>query len=459
MFARLNTVIFAGLWMLLATTARADDVPSMKLTIHPMAAPRPTLKYQLLPPFATRIRGNAAVYYGKVTAEQQAIFGNRELIEKLDGWRELPLAELRKPEFKMPTATIENVLARAARCDSCDWQLPVREEEFFNILLPEVQQTRQFARFLGTSARIHIAREEFDDALEKFQSAFALARNVANGETLINSLVGIAISGIMLPQLQVFVEQPTAPNLYWALTTLPQPLIDLRVGIEGEMLGETNFFPEVGNLDANRTPDQWRRLLEQLWKRMAKFATENKEKIDPPDVLLEQSLRRYPEAKQAMIARGFSAEAVDAMPAAQVVYLDIVRSFEEARDDRFEWLYVPYFQGVEHVKVDEAAAAGDEGVAALPVKLLMPAVSAAHHAKARIDREFALLRIVEALRLHGATSGGRLPEKLTDITAVPLPDDPVTGKPFVYRLDDTTGIIELTPMIGRPTRWEIKMER
>jgi hypothetical protein len=192
---------------------------------------------------------------------------------------------------------------------------------------------------------------------------------------------------------------------------------------------------------------------------MTKFALDANQQIEPADSLLEKSLRRYPEAKQAMIARGVPAETADAMPAAQVVYLDIVRSFEEARDARFEWLYVPYCEGVDRLKIDEAAVAGAEEVAALPVKLLMPAVSAAHHAKARIDREFALLRVVEALRLHGVTSGAHLPEKLTDVTIVPLPDDPVTGKPFVYRLEEATGIIELTPMIGRPTRWEIIMER
>ncbi|HVU88379.1 MAG TPA: hypothetical protein VHD36_13750 [Pirellulales bacterium] len=440
-------------------TARADDVPPVKLTIHPMAAPRPSLKYQLLPPFATRIRGNAAVYYGKVTAERIAFFSNRELIEKIDSWRELPLSELRKPEIKTQTETIEDMLARAARCDSCDWQLPIREEDYFNILLPEVQQTRQFARFLATSARIHIARGEFEVALQKFQSAFALARNVAKGETLINGLVGIAICGIMMPQVQAFVEQPAAPNLYWALTTLPQPLVDLRAGVEGEMLGETTCLPEVGNLNADRTPDQWRQLLSQFWQRVAKAAQNENQQIEPADALLENSLRGYPESKQAMIARGMPVETVDAMPAAQVVYLDIVRSFEEARDDRFEWLYVPYWQGVDRLKIDEAAAADDAGAAALPVKLLMPAVSAAHHATARIEREFALLRVVEALRLHGATSGGRLPEHLADVTVVPLPDDPVTGKEFVYRLEDTTAVIELTPMLGRPTRWEIKMER
>ena len=61
-----------------------DVPPPVKLVIHPMAAPRPSLKYQLLPPFETRIRGNAAVYCGKVTAEHLAFFTSRELQEKIE---------------------------------------------------------------------------------------------------------------------------------------------------------------------------------------------------------------------------------------------------------------------------------------------------------------------------------------------------------------------------------------
>ena len=184
----------------------------MKLTIYPAAAPRPALKYQLLPDFKERIRGNAAVYYGKVTAEQTGFFGDRALIEKIDNWREVPLAELRKGDVSMPTESIETRLYRAARCESCDWQLPVREEEFYTIPLPEVQQTRQFARILATRARIQVARGDFDGAVKTFQSGYALARNVAEGETLINALVGIAISGIMYERVLEFVEQPHAPT-------------------------------------------------------------------------------------------------------------------------------------------------------------------------------------------------------------------------------------------------------
>jgi hypothetical protein len=373
----------------------------------------------------------------------------------------LPLADLRKDDIEMPTQAIEKMLDRAARCEHCDWQLPVREENFFELLLPEVQQTRQFARFLGTSARIHIARHEYDEAMKCFQSSLALGRNVAEGETLVNGLVGIAICGITVGQLQTFVEQPDAPNLYWALTMLPRPMIDMRRGIEAEMYGATTLFPEVRDLDAQRSPDEWRQALSGFWRRQAKYAKEANQDVGSADELLEASLRDYPNAKQALLDRGMAAKKVDAMPAAQVIFVDMVTSFEDHRDSLFEWMFVPYADGIDRLLAEQAEIMEGQqrNPARLLEKLLVPAVAAASAANTRLDREFALLRIVEALRIYGASHNGRLPEKLSDVTEVPIPDDPITGKPFEYQLQDGTATITLTPLPGRPTKWEIKMER
>jgi hypothetical protein len=468
---RCTASLFALLFLVVALlsctieAARADDppppTPPIKLTIHPMAAPRPSLRYQLLPEFGRRVDGNAAVYYGKVTAEHIGVFGNRELIEKIDNWRELPLADLRKDDIEMPTQSIETMLDWAARCEHCDWQLPVREQNYFEMPLAEAQQTRQFARILGARARIHIARREYGDAIKCFQSALALGRNVAEGETLVNGLIGIAVCGVTVGQLQTFVEQPDAPNLYWALTMLPRPMIDMRRAVEAEMYGATTLFPEVRDLDAQRSPDEWRQVLSRFWRRQAKYAKEANQDAGSADELLEASLRDYPNAKQALLDRGMAAEKVDAMPAAQAVFVDMVTTLEDHRDALFEWMFVPYPDGIDRMLAVQAEIMNGEqrNPARLLEKLLVPAVAAAYAANHRLDREFALLRIVEALRIYGASHNGRLPEKLSDVTEVPIPDDPISGKPFEYHLQDAIAAITLTPLPGRPTKWEIKMER
>ena len=55
-----------------------------------------------------------------------------------------------------------------------------------------------------------------------------------------------------------------------------------------------------------------------------------------------------------------------------------------------------------------------------------------------------MLQIVEALRLIDATDG-KLPDRLEDIRAVPIPIDPITGKAFEYTLELDRAILYAPP--------------
>ena len=78
------------------------------------------------------------------------------------------------------------------------------------------------------------------------------------------------------------------------------------------------------------------------------------------------------------------------------------------------------------------------------------------------QRRIDLLRTLEAIRMYGANHGGRLPEKLGDCD-VPVPLDPLLGRPFAYRLRGDTAVLEALPY--RPehaqtrVRYEIKFAR
>ena len=134
------------------------------------------------------------------------------------------------------------------------------------MLLPEVQEARNFGRLLHGRARVQMARGDVEGAIESIQTGLALARHVAQGETLINGLVGTAISGMMLLATQELIAQPDSPNMYWALSTLPSPLIDLRPGLEAEQYAlywtERKWLhPELMQGDE----EFWRGELERLW--------------------------------------------------------------------------------------------------------------------------------------------------------------------------------------------------
>ncbi|MFH1924801.1 MAG: hypothetical protein ABIP48_33545 [Planctomycetota bacterium] len=440
----------------------AED-KAVRITVYPAAEPRPALKHQLLPKFLDRTPGNAAVHYGKVTAEQQAIFGSDEVWENVAKWTAAPLADLREEEVPhwVRHGPVFDFLERAARCEHCDWQLPIREQGFYTILLPDAQQARSFARLLAVRARVQIADGDFDAALGTLQSGYALARHVAQGETLVHALIGVAISGMMSQQVQELLQQPDAPNLYWALTMLPRPLIDIRGGIEPEMNAVHLSFPEIRNLeDTTRNSEYWRETLQRFWERLAEFA-DGSGMMERPEVLTALAIKGYPMAKRALVEWGRSPEEVEAMPVPQVVLLYTAETYEELRDDIFKWFYVPYWetrQGMDSARKNLHQSMM-EGREIVPLaRLLLPAIGSCAGAIARTDREIAVLRTIEAIRLYAAAHEGRLPGKLADL-AVPVPIDPITGQPFAYKLDGETAVIEGPPLPGLILRLEIKVAR
>ena len=60
----------------------------------------------------------------------------------------------------------------------------------------------------------------------------------------------------------------------------------------------------------------------------------------------------------------------------------------------------------------------------------------------RVDRHIAVLRCIEALRLHATEHDGTFPETLRQISDVTIPADPARGMPFVYRRSGDGAVLE-----------------
>ena len=94
------------------------------------------------------------------------------------------------------------------------------------------------------------------------------------------------------------------------------------------------------------------------------------------------------------------------------------------------------------------------------VSVLMPAIQSVRAAQVRLERDIAALRIIEALRMHAADHDGTLPKSLDGITGVPVPLNPATSKPFYYKLNGSTAILDLPPSDGIQSgnrRYEIQI--
>jgi hypothetical protein len=60
----------------------------------------------------------------------------------------------------------------------------------------------------------------------------------------------------------------------------------------------------------------------------------------------------------------------------------------------------------------------------------------------KLDRQVAALQCIEALRLHASAHDGKFPNQLSDVTAVSVPVDPLSGKPFVYKRSGSKVVLE-----------------
>ena len=169
---------------------------------------------------------------------------------------------------------------------------------------------------------------------------------------------------------------------------------------------------------------------------------------------------RVANAKKDLLARGHTAKEIEAMPPAQVLLLSGYEQYLELRDDQQKWICLPYPEAEAGLKrsVEKHKKLQDENetdaVLAFNMLMLSDALGKIYSSSARTERKVAALRVIEAIRLHAAATNGQLPAKLSNITVVPVPDDPLRGKPFDYTRTGTTFTLSApTPFGEEPGRY------
>ncbi len=396
------------------------------------------------------------------------------LQEKLIAWEEssvekLPVAEVKK--YLQQYALSFRALDSAAKADRCDWEFASKVSvQNIEPLLAEVQTYRELARFQKLRVRVALAENDFESALRDIRTGVRLGKDVGEGPTLINALVGIAIASIFLNELEQMVQRPNAPNVYWALTTLPHPLIDPRPSLEGEGRIFDNLFPNAKQLE--KGPVSAERANALLDEMLTAFSTMGA--VVPNGGVGALPLAAFvalnaPGARKQLAELGWAAAVIEKMPPAQVVALRAVAAYRVITDDQTKCFSLPLPEGRAELAKARTRAdklkkdSGDPIVAAFAMTL--PAVEKVYEAHTRTNRRVAVLRAVEAVRLHAAANGGRPPQSLADIKVVPVPDDPYTLKPFEYAAKDDTFVLTLPPPagekphLGNSARYEITLRK
>ncbi len=209
----------------------SDAETLIRLTVQPAAVPRPALRYVLLPELGEMNPGNPIQGYMKCFMEQEKFFFDKGSFQRRATLLTMPLKELPARELRDYGGLALKQADWAARLDNPDWQILLRlKADGIGVVIPDVQQLRPLASALKVRFRAEVALGRFDDALRTAQTLFAMSRHLGEHPTFVGNLVGIAVAHVAIGPLEEMLEQPGCPNLYWALTNLPDPLVPLDKG-------------------------------------------------------------------------------------------------------------------------------------------------------------------------------------------------------------------------------------
>lgn len=438
-----------------------DEKPAEKwlfdrsLAVTPAAEPVPALKYRLYPSSMERKEGNAVPIYLRF-AHQRPDALKKQYQDEPQKWNKLPLEKMPLDEVKKfleghPLKYNLRQLDLGARRRTADWSYTIDAGDPIGLLLPDMQEMRIQAPLLVLKARVEIAEHRYADALHTLETGFSFSQQVNNGPFLISSLVGIACANQFADCLLELMERPDAPNVYWALTVIPRPLFDLRQGFEFEQNIVELQFPDLADLSRSRSAEEWEaafsRTLTGVRKELDRLSKtrKNSKPLKPGTAPTDPASRSpdLPVARKYLAeVVGISAARIDAMHPAEVLLLYLVHLNHELRDEFFKCTYVPFPQSRRLGQEAEARlkSAPDTEAAEIP-RMFLPAILKVQLAQVRIELKLAASRVIEALRMHAAAHGGQLPDKLGEVTIVPVPNDPGTGRPFEYQRDGQTATI------------------
>jgi hypothetical protein len=442
-----------------AAPAQAPEAP-IRLALRPARAPKPVLHYRLLPELREQTPGNAVeVYKQAVKLVQQIESGpaERGRHEELDRWAATPVRDLPRERVREALDKYREVFElaeKAARCERCDWGLTEQlRQAGFRTVLPQHAYLRDVARLLAVRARLEVADGRPEAALRTLQTGFAMGRHAGDCPSLVCTLVGHAIAHVMARQVDAVVEAPGAPNLYWALADFPRPYIDLRGPLEGDRVSFLASFP--GLAEAAQGPEGRPLAPAQVKKAVDMVLLEMSQErgFRGRRALALEVSKKHEAAKRALVAQGTPAEAVAKMPHVQVALLHGFAEYDRLYDEAAKWHNLPYWQAYASLRREaERLKQGRERPAdapAMPFAVrFVPAVGKALLIRARVERKLAALGCVEAVRLYAASHGGRLPTTLADVKEVPVPTDPMTGKPFAYSSDGGKATLHAPPPEG-----------
>jgi len=336
-----------------------------QMTVSAAAEPKPALKHRLQLRTHEYKPGNAATYYLRANAEN-GLRGawkrvRKEFGEAVDeGWysSETPLSKLPLDKVRKAASSfdeiVSNYIAPASYRQNCDWGYNLTElrgTEVFTLMLPGVQQSRSISRMLALRTRLAIAEGRYDEALDHIRMNYRLAHNVGQEPIIVCGLVGLAEAGVTNGTVLDLIAAPGSPNLYWALSELPRPMVDLHKAVQLEMSMGLRVSPFLIDAEtADHSSQEWARLIAQIPFDQSSLWSMGDEDFrhDPAHQRVSKLMSMgitaiaYPPAKRRLLESGMDKKRVDQMSIGQALAIDAAREYQRIADEYEKWWYAPF---------------------------------------------------------------------------------------------------------------------
>jgi len=453
--------------------AESSQLKEKSIRLSPMAEPVPALKFRFWVSPSMRQPGDIAPLISRALVQFLA-HPNRSSLdlqyEKLSElWVERHVRDDSLSSHVSQQRAILETIYDAANMETLELRSTQRhkigKEVFAN--LSEILSLRNLARLVQLDGLLAIHERRYEHAIRAIGAGFRLAEFVqcSGDANLINGLVSVAISGITFSLVEELSQQVDAPNLYWALASLPEVLWNQRGWIDGESASMSRIlYPLLEPASASMTSSDWKNRLvnsaEVLMANGSQFIDFGESASDESDLSIRASAKLVvgvallafsDRARTELIDSGITSEQVQRMSASEVVSRNTRLRFERSRDNLVKWSFLQSF-GKSYSDSEwqewRQTLTGAEFVypSNKLIGLLIPLLQAADSAALRCNITHKQLMLHEALRAYAATHGGKLPASLEALHPVPAMPNPESGESFQYeRLSDSEALVRRNP--------------
>ena len=461
-------------------TQPTGDSRSFMLT--PAALPVPALKYRFDFPLDQQLDGNAALSYfqattmfpppsaddktgearfGSVTAADVELESDEEFESTIE--EKLPWFDTGMPYFMLD----------ASKRTNTDWEIPLRENGSSG-LLPHLNRQHDLNLYVIAKARLALIRGETDQAINLARAGILQADRIDGGDVAtVNHAASIGLQGRMMGAVARIMQHPASPNLYWALRSIPSPTRNLARAIDGSNALTFIDVPELGGTrQGELTEDVWTKAVSGLRSKLANVAAQ----------MHGNDEERRDLATRASDLQQIAANEQAILPSATAHYAATrkISLKDAAAIGNAKLVDVFYFE------MWQANAEQFLAAASLPYSQMLPLMKAANDdynrlkkqqasnpffaydlspyrvviKNAQLDQTIAALAAIEAIRAYAADHDGALPPSLDAITQAPPPENPLTGKPFSYKvIGDQAVLSDDVPLVVCPLKYEIQMRK